>query len=127
MDEIPFVTDEPKGTPICTYIFAHGAGAGLHSAFMEEMAQALCDRSIRVIRFEFPYMRVHAHGARHPDPPAVLEKTWMEAIAQAGDPSCLVFGGKSMGGRIASMVADRVGVRGLVCMGYPFHPVGAPT
>ncbi len=131
MAGIPLIMDEPRGKPLCTFVFAHGAGAGLRSQFMEEMAHALSDSSILVIRFNFPYMQgaEKAGGAMRrgrPDPPGVLQKTWMDVVAQIGDPASLVIGGKSMGGRIASMVADRLGVRGLVCMGYPFHPAGAP-
>jgi predicted alpha/beta-hydrolase family hydrolase len=65
--------------------------------------------------------------AARPDAPEVLERTWLEVIGELGEPSRLVIGGKSMGGRIASMVADGAGVRGLVCLGYPFHPVGRPN
>jgi predicted alpha/beta-hydrolase family hydrolase len=56
----------------------------------------------------------------------VLAADWREAIAALGDPSRLVIGGKSMGGRVASLVADEAGVAGLLCLGYPFHPVGQP-
>jgi hypothetical protein len=81
-----------------------------------------------VIRFEFPYMQESrkSHSWARPDPPKVLESTWLNVIEQVGKPRDLVIGGKSMGGRIASMVADRAGVRGLVCLGYPFHPPGKP-
>jgi hypothetical protein len=96
---------------------------------MEQVARALSVESFRVVRFEFPYMQeLRKTGKRaRPDFPSVLEATWLRVVAQLGDPSRLVIGGKSMGGRIASMVADRAGVRGLVCMGYPFHPAGRPT
>lgn len=53
----------------------------------------------------------------------VLMETWREAIDALGRDQ-LVIGGKSMGGRIASMVADEAHVKGLICLGYPFHPVG---
>jgi hypothetical protein len=59
----------------------------------------------------------------------VLRESWHDAIrALSGKegPGSLVIGGKSMGGRIASMVADEAGVLGLVCLGYPFHPPGQP-
>ena len=55
-----------------------------------------------------------------------MEETWFRVIEQVGPAETLVIGGKSMGGRIASMVADRAGVKGLVCLGYPFHPAGRP-
>ncbi len=66
-------------------------------------------------------------GGRPPDSSTVLQDAWLEVIAQIGSPSKLVIGGKSMGGRIASMVADGAAVKGLVCLGYPFHPAGKPT
>jgi predicted alpha/beta-hydrolase family hydrolase len=122
--------DEPKGGKASpSIVLAPGAGAGMDSAFMEEVAHALAADSFRVVRFEFPYMqeaRKTGRKAARPDAPEVLEQTWLEVIAQLGEPSRLVIGGKSMGGRIASMVADRAGVKGLVCLGYPFHPVGRP-
>jgi predicted alpha/beta-hydrolase family hydrolase len=73
-------------------------------------------------------MRRRRAGTRGgaPDRPAVLEATWHEAIEAVGHPERLIIGGRSMGGRIASMIADDAGVRGLVCLGYPFHPLGKP-
>ena len=47
-------------------------------------------------------------------------------MAGLGPPGRLVLGSKSMGGRVASLIADELGVRGLVCLGYPFHPAGRP-
>ena len=96
---------------------------------MEEVARALAANSLRVVRFDFPYMREAAQDRQpdaSPDAPAVLEQTWLAVVGELGEPSRLVIGGKSMGGRIASMVADRAGVKGLVCLGYPFHPTGRP-
>jgi len=61
-----------------------------------------------------------------PDPPAVLLQSWRDAINELGGGDRVVIGGKSLGGRIASMVADEKGVCGLVCLGYPFHPPGNP-
>jgi hypothetical protein len=110
-------------------VLAPGAGALMDSPFMEEIAHALAAESIQVIRFEFPYMQsFRATGRRTaPDAPDVLQSYWEDVVDQIGFPSHLVIGGKSMGGRIASMVADRLGVKGLVCLGYPFHPAGRPT
>jgi predicted alpha/beta-hydrolase family hydrolase len=53
-------------------------------------------------------------------------QSWRDTISELGDAGRLVIGGKSLGGRIASMIADETGVRGLVCLGYPFHPPGKP-
>jgi uncharacterized protein len=127
---IPTMVNDPEGRQaLCTIVLAHGAGAAMDSAFMEEMAKALSTQGIRVVRFEFPYMQEQRKTGRRsrPDPTAVLEETWKAVVEQLGTPSRLVIGGRSMGGRIASMVADALGVRGLVCMGYPFHPAGSPA
>ncbi len=93
---------------------------------MEEVARAVAAEGIRVVRFDFPYMRGASGKRGRPDPTPVLENAWLEVVEQVGEPERLFIGGKSMGGRIASMVADRAGVRGLVCLGYPFHPTGQP-
>jgi hypothetical protein len=129
MNEIPLKIDEPNGKKSAgTIILAHGAGAGMDSSFMKEIAGALSANSLRVVRFEFLYMQEarknHARG--RPDPTKILEETWFQVIEQVGSARDLVIGGKSMGGRIASMVAESAGVRGLVCLGYPFHPTGRP-
>lgn len=110
-----------------TLILAHGAGAGMEHEFMATVAGAVAATQIRVVRFEFPYMAARREGRRPgPDRPAVLLDTWRRVVADVGHPERLVIGGKSMGGRIASMVADELGVAGLVCLGYPFHPAGRP-
>lgn len=108
-------------------VLAPGAGAGMRHPFMASMAARLGEAGLRVVRFEFPYM-ARAAGGRigRPDPERVLRATWLEVIEQLGGGARLVIGGKSMGGRYASMVADEAGVRGLVCLGYPFHPLGKP-
>ena len=130
MSEIPLLVNEPKGKGSrLSIVLAHGAGAAMDSPFMEEVAGALCEESFRVVRFEFPYMQEFRKTRKRtrPDVPSVLEATWLHVVERAGNPDRLVIGGKSMGGRIASMVADRAGVKGLVCLGYPFHPAGRPT
>lgn len=111
-----------------TYLFAHGAGGAMDTAFMNEVAAALGDRGIRVVRFEFPYMAARrATGKRGaPDRQPLLLDTWRQVIAEHGGGPKVVIGGKSMGGRMASMVADEVQARGLLCFGYPFHPPGKP-
>ncbi len=130
MSDVPLKVNEPAGGPgRLDIVLAHGAGAAMDSPFMEEVAAALCAASCRVVRFEFPYMQEMRESRRRtrPDPPAVLEATWTRVVEQLGDPGRLVIGGKSMGGRIASMVADRLHVKGLACLGYPFHPAGRPS
>ncbi|HLK80712.1 MAG TPA: alpha/beta family hydrolase [Xanthobacteraceae bacterium] len=109
-----------------TLVLAHGAGAPMDSPFMTAIAETLAQDGIRVARFDFPYMRRRRESGRGgaPDSGAVLMQSWRDTIAEMGDPQRLVIGGKSLGGRIASMIADEAGVRGLVCLGYPFHPAG---
>jgi uncharacterized protein len=129
MMEIPLRVDAPEGgRAVRTVVLAHGAGAGMDSTFMKQIAEALAAVSFKVVRFEFPYMQEARAGGKpsRPDAPRVLEETWMRVVEQVGGADELVIGGKSMGGRIASMVADRAGVKGLVCLGYPFHPAGRP-
>ena len=104
-------------------LLAHGAGASMRSSFMQRVAECVAARGVRVVRFEFPYMR---ERNKRPDPPALLLATWREVIERMGGGPGVYIGGKSMGGRIASMLADEVHARGLVCLGYPFHPAGKP-
>jgi predicted alpha/beta-hydrolase family hydrolase len=125
-----FLFDGPARAPR-TLVLAHGAGAPMDSAFMNAMAAGVAGAEFRVARFEFPYMRARRETGRKgpPDRGPALRASWLDAIgALAGKegPGSLVIGGKSMGGRIASMVADEAGVAGLVCLGYPFHPPGQP-
>ena len=121
-----FLTDGPDDAAI-TVALAHGAGAAMDSPFMNAIAAGLAGNGLRVVRFEFPYMQKRRTGGKRgpPDAPRVLQAAWEEVIAELG-PETLVIGGKSLGGRVASMVADAAGVRGLVCLGYPFHPPGKP-
>jgi hypothetical protein len=109
-------------------VLAHGAGLPMDSPFMEQFAQGLAAAGFGVIRFEFPYMRARrTEGKRKgPDRPQALMDHWCAVIDEVGPRGRLVIGGKSMGGRIASMIADAAGVKGLVCLGYPFHPPGKP-
>lgn len=116
----------PSDAP-ATLALAHGAGAPMDSPFMERLATGLAGDGLQVVRFEFPYMqRRRADGGRRPpDKAPALKAAWREVAATLAV-DCLVVGGKSMGGRVASMVADDVGASGLVCFGYPFHPPGKP-
>jgi predicted alpha/beta-hydrolase family hydrolase len=112
-----------------TFLFAHGAGAPMDSTFMKKVAEGLAARGVRVVRFEFPYMakrRASGKGGA-PDREPVLRARWTELVERFGGGSSVSVGGKSLGGRIASMIADEVGARALVCFGYPFHPPGQPS
>lgn len=126
--------DAQKSVP--TFVFAHGAGAGMDSDFMETVATGLSEQGIRVIRFEFPYMQIRRdQGGRRP--PDRAPKLLAHFIAELGKldevtdlSDAVVIGGKSMGGRMASMVAASddmpLNVKGVVALGYPFHPQGKP-
>jgi uncharacterized protein len=122
-----FLTTGPADAAL-TLVLAHGAGAPMDTPFMTSIADALAARGLRTMRFEFPYMHKRRLDGRRrgPDPLPTLERCWRETITSL-DADRLVIGGKSMGGRVASMVADDCGVRGLVCLGYPFHPPGQPA
>ena len=121
-----YLTDGRKSAPV-TIALAHGAGAPMDSDWMNTVAAALADKGLRVVRFEFPYMaeRRQTGKKKPPNPQRILLDTWQAVIDDLG-PENLVIGGKSMGGRMASLIADDAGVKGLVCMGYPFHPPGKP-
>jgi predicted alpha/beta-hydrolase family hydrolase len=108
-------------------LLAHGAGQGPETPFMEAIAGCLGAAGVRVIRFRFPYLRIGDGKRRPPNPEAVLREAFLAEIAALGIPAQrLLIGGKSMGGRMASLIADQAGVAGLLCLGYPFHPPGKP-
>ncbi len=129
-----YLTVSPEGSPIATLLLAHGAGAPMDSPFMNEMAALLAARGIEVVRFEFPYMvSRRVTGKRKPAPKAeTLREAFLTAVSEVSDSAAgpLAIGGKSMGGRVASLVADAAfeasSVKALVCLGYPFHPPGTP-
>ena len=127
-NQVPLLVNGAEVAPI-TLVLAHGAGAPMDHPFMNAIADGVAGRELRVARFEFPYMAARRSGgkSRAPDREAVLMQTWREVVAELGASECTVIGGKSMGGRIASMIADEVGAAGLICLGYPFHPPGSPT
>jgi predicted alpha/beta-hydrolase family hydrolase len=120
------IFDGPKNASLSVAL-AHSAGGPMDNPFMAFFAEGLAGRGLRVARFEFPYMveRRTSGKKRPPNTAKVLLETWHQVIAELGAEN-LVIGGKSMGGRIASMVADEAKVKGLVCLGYPFHPSGKP-
>ncbi len=110
-----------------TVCLAHGAGAAMDSPFMGFFAAGLAAAGYRVVRFEFPYMAASRGDGRRrpPDRADGLARCWRSVIA-GFDAARLVIGGKSLGGRIASGIADAAGVRGFIGLGYPFHPPGRP-
>ena len=121
-----FLETRPSAQAQATLLLAHGAGAPMDSDYMNQLAEALAARGICVLRFEFPYMaaRRAGGGKRPPNPMAVLQDSFREHY-RAG-PQPLYIGGKSMGGRVASLLADELQPAGLICFGYPFHPPGKP-
>ncbi|WP_378144782.1 alpha/beta fold hydrolase [Cnuibacter sp. UC19_7] len=130
---VELLADGPADGPVL--VLAHGAGAPMDSAWMDRVSALLAEpgRGVRTVRFEFAYMAARREGSRKPPPRAdrLLDeyRAVVEQVTDAvGGPAAI--GGKSMGGRVASMVADdlrREGlVSALVCLGYPFHPPGRP-
>ena len=116
----------PKRGADRAVLLAHGAGADMHAPALTTVADALAEAKVPSLRFNFPYK---ARGARAPDRAPVLEAAVREAAAELGrrtklPPARLVLGGRSMGGRIGSMIAADDGALGLVLLGYPLHPPG---
>jgi len=121
-----YITDGDSGNKVL--ILAHGAGAPMDSDFMNIVAEGVAEYGIQVVRFEFPYMQQRrlTGKKRPPDRLPVLLDCWQQVISNLGGAENLIIGGKSMGGRMASLIAAQQRVRGLVCLGYPFHPAGKP-
>jgi len=127
-----FLFDGPEDARV-TIMLAHGAGAPMDSASMNATAKALAAADFRVARFEFAYMASRRTSAGRKPPPKA-ETVMPEYVAAIDDlgptDGPLIIGGKSMGGRVASMVADQLfdarRIAGLLCLGYPFHPPGRP-
>ncbi|QJU55773.1 alpha/beta family hydrolase [Herbiconiux sp. KACC 21604] len=137
----------PPDAPVL--VLAHGAGAAMDSEWMTRFCDSLAERGVRTARFEFGYMAARRAGARKPPPKAeTLMGEYRDAVGAvvdalggdggsgggsgSGGAARVAIGGKSMGGRVASLVADELSADGtgpvtsLVCLGYPFHPPGAP-
>ncbi|WP_251359137.1 alpha/beta family hydrolase [Kangiella sp. TOML190] len=113
------------------FIFAHGAGADSQSEFMTTLAKLIRCQQLNVIRFDFPYMQRRQFTGKK-SPPDRMDKLQnafieqIETIKADTNGEQIFIGGKSMGGRVATMIADQVSVAGVVCFGYPFHPPGKP-
>ena len=114
------------------FLCAHGAGAGMQTPFLELIAGVLAERGIASLRFEFGYMAARREGGSRKPPPKAerLLDEYRSAVATVPAGAPLLIGGKSMGGRVASMLADELHAQGriigLVCLGYPFHPPKKP-
>jgi predicted alpha/beta-hydrolase family hydrolase len=115
-----------------TILLAHGAGGPMDNPTMTRIAEVLCLVGFRIARFEFSYMASRrTMETRKPPPRAeTLRSEYMSAVDELSAYGPLIIGGKSMGGRVASMVADELllqkKIAGLLCLGYPFHPIGHP-
>ncbi len=116
-------------------LLAHGAGAAMTSPFLEAFAGLVAERGLATARFEFAYMAARRDGGKRRPPPKAetLVGEYEAALSAARGrwPGRLVFiGGKSMGGRVASYIAqaqfEAGTIRGLVSLGYPFHPPAKP-
>lgn len=122
-----YLTDGPADSKH-VFLFAHGAGGAMDTPWMNRVAKALGEKGIRVVRFEFPYMARRREGGKKgaPDRQPLLLDTLKRVIDEHGGGPRVAIGGKSMGGRMASLIADEVEARALICLGYPFHPPGKP-
>lgn len=124
------VSDRPAGEPLASLILAHGAGAPMDSPFMQDITERLVRRGIAVFRFEFAYMaqRRLTGRKRPPNPQAQLLQQWeaVYRLVRQQTAGVLAVGGKSMGGRMASLLADELQADALVCLGYPFYATGKP-
>ncbi|PKF51492.1 alpha/beta family hydrolase [Enterovibrio nigricans] len=110
-----------------TFIFAHGAGAGMDHDFMDDVARRIAAQGVRVVRFNFPYMVKRAEDGkkRPPDRAPKLLDAFNAVIDEFASEST-VIGGKSMGGRMASHLSECARIKGICCLGFPFHPPGKP-
>lgn len=128
---VSFLTTGPA-RPVARFVCAHGAGAAMDSPFLNIMAGLLADRGLATCRFEFAYMAARRQGGSRKPPPRAerLMDEYRTAVGTLRDGPPLLIGGKSMGGRVASLIADELfatkRIVGLVCLGYPFHPPKKP-
>lgn len=124
-----FLENRARGSQ-AALLLAHGAGAPMDTPFMNVMAKSLCGNGLSVSRFEFAYMAERRDGGAKRPPPRVerlVDEYWSAVEALPGG-GTLFIGGKSLGGRVASLIAQELyddgRIAGLVCLGYPFHPPG---
>ena len=109
------------------FVAAHGAGGRLNDKSMLALAKEFESRKLDMVRFNFLYRE---RGSGRPDPMPRLEKCFEAVIAKVRDelkPRVLIIGGRSMGGRAASMMAAKgFACDGLLLFAYPLHPPGQP-
>jgi hypothetical protein len=106
-----------------TVVLAHGAGAGMLHPFLTAIARGFAAADLGVVRFDFPY---RTNKRRLPDPMPVLQAALREVVREHVH-GPFVIAGKSMGGRVATMVGDELRANGIVVFGYPFHPPRRPA
>lgn len=115
-----------------TIVLAHGAGGAMDTKWMETVSAGLSEKGLQVVRFEFDYMSARRSSAKRSPPPRadLLKHEFETVIGELDLEGTVVAAGKSMGGRVASMIADDLRdagkISGLLCLGYPFHPIGKP-
>ena len=137
IDPDAWLVDAPEdgSAPIASLLFAHGSSAAMDSQGLERLAGSIAANGLRVVRFEFPYMAGRRTTGRRPPPPRAekLMPFYVATLAAAAErfsDAPLVVGGKSLGGRVATLIADDAfangRIIGTVVVGYPFHPPGAP-
>lgn len=121
---------EPSGPARHTLVLAHGAGAGQGHPWMRARASDLASRGLRVVTFDFPYISARR---KVPDRAPVLLAAWRAVVDHAADrwdDVSLAIGGKSMGGRMATMLAAEPdappAIAACIALGYPLHPPGRP-
>ena len=116
-----------RGTAPPVFLFAHGAGGNMGDRGMVALTELLCGLGMHVVRFNFPYAE---RNSRRPDPMPLLMDCIAAVAARARreiDARRWILGGRSMGGRAASMlVADGYACDGLLLFAYPLHPPGSP-
>jgi predicted alpha/beta-hydrolase family hydrolase len=128
-----FLVNSPKKKPKGIFLLAHGAGKGAASPFLETIAQGAINSDVRVVRFNFPFMEgmLRTGKRQSPNSGEVLRKCFSDVISHCIEveqvpAKHIIVGGKSMGARAASMIADKHQVGGVVCLSYPFHPPRKP-
>ena len=117
-----------------TLVLAHAAGSGMRVPMLDFLSDGLTHQGWRVVRFEFPYMARQSSTGRRtfPDKLSVLLDAYRSVVEVLNKDiqQPLLIGGKSMGGRIASLLANSLYnddlIQGVVCLGYPFHPLKKP-
>jgi len=118
------ISERAIGESRAVFVCAHGAGGHMADRGMQLTAQALRGAGFDVVRFNFPYRE---KSSKRPDPMPVLKDCIASTVARVRGKQRLIIGGRSMGGRAASMLAaDGFACDGLLLLAYPLHPAGKP-